>query len=397
MSGSSFKDYPAIVSVVDQLDIGGRAPFRGYEVLAVQHIHSSMAMLVDALCLGGAEPEHMTVAGKSYSTQPEAVTALRERGVHVVDAGRMRDPGRCYELEHSDEIAAALDGLQERTGGARPLLVLDDGAVTARHVARRPELARRCRVVEQTTRGARWADVTSVGFPVVDVARSAAKAEFEAPLIARCLAEGLDLALEQVGGAPRILGIVGYGRIGARLADLLGRRFDVLVHDADQGRAAAARADGLQLAADLPALLGAVDVLVGCTGNAILGEADLRQLTRPMILASGASSDLEFALWPRRRPEAMLAGSKDALRPWHNHYAIDRDAGCTLLAGGFPLNFFLPGEHLTPAEFQLTRALMLAGAAQVVGERGSGLIPLDPHVQSAVTAAYAAVTATAYE
>ena len=108
MSGTAFADYPAIVSVIDQLDIGPRVPFRGYEVLAVQHVHSSMAMLVDALRLGGAEPEHMTVAGKSYSTQPEAVTALRERGVRVIDAGGMRDHGRCYELEHSDEIAATL-------------------------------------------------------------------------------------------------------------------------------------------------------------------------------------------------------------------------------------------------------------------------------------------------
>ena len=42
--------YRVIDEVMRHRDVVGQAPFRGRSVLAVQHVHSSLLPLVDALC-----------------------------------------------------------------------------------------------------------------------------------------------------------------------------------------------------------------------------------------------------------------------------------------------------------------------------------------------------------
>ena len=167
--------FPVLAEVARRFDLAGRRPFLGWQVLLVQHAHSSLQPLVDALLLGGASPADVTVVAKAYSARRPVVEALRRRGVRVVDSARMRDPLRTYEVEVLEDVAGAVDGL-EAGGGGRTLLVLDEGAIAARALHERPAAAARARVVEQTTRGARWEDVGGLRCPVVDVARSAAKA-----------------------------------------------------------------------------------------------------------------------------------------------------------------------------------------------------------------------------
>src|SRR5437764_5594988 len=222
--------YVVIDEVMRHLDVAGQAPFRGRSVLAVQHVHSSLVPLVDALCAGGADHTRVTVVGKSYSTRLPAVDTLRDRGVTVVDPHRMSDPLRSYEDELDARVERTLEALRGAPGGDAPLLVVDEGAVATKVLARRPDLAGTVHVVEQTTRGARWVDSAAVRFPVVDVARSAAKAGLEAPLVAGSMVSRLTEVLPALGRSPRRAGVVGYGRMGARLAALLGRHFEVAVH-----------------------------------------------------------------------------------------------------------------------------------------------------------------------
>lgn len=381
-------DFPALAEVLHHLEVENRAPFRGCRVVFVQHVHTSLVPLVDAVLRGGADLEQVTVVAKAYSARPLAVEALRERGVRVGCHDRMRDPTRSYEIELEQDVEGILDGLD--AGESAPLLVLDEGAVAARVLARRPRLASRARVVEQTTRGARWADSAAVGFPVVDVARSQAKAEYEAPLVARSMAAQLALVSDELNLSIHEIGLIGYGRMGARLADALGATARVVVHEVDEARGALAAQDGVAVR-PLADLLSTVDVVVGCTGGNLLREEDVRLLGRSVALVNGASSDIEFALWRRRRAEAIVPGSHgDALQPWRNHYAVDQAPHRhVLVAGGFPINFYGTEEPLSPREFQLTRALMLAGAVQAMGGLPPGVTPLEDGVQRRIVDAYA--------
>ena len=384
--------YSVAAEVASRLDIAGGLPFRSWHVLAVQHVHSSIAPLVDALCLGGATAASITVLGKSYSTRAEAVAELTARGVRFIDPGRMRDPLRSFEEELGARAAAALDELDSV---ATRLLVLDEGAVAAKALATRVSLAQRCRLVEQTTRGARWIDSAAVPFPAVDVARSAAKASLEGPLVAEAMMTGIQLALGELHAAPARAGVVGYGRMGSRLAALLAARLPVVVHDGDEQQAQEARHDGFAVT-DMATLLRTVDMVVGCTGTGILGDAELAAVDRPLILVNGASSDIEFSLWPRRAGPMILPGSAgDENRPWLNHYLAGPRGSHILITGGFPANFHHRVAPIPAHLFQVTRALMVAGAVQVIqGPPRAGLTPLEAGIQHVVATAAASVHPT---
>ncbi|MEV0135509.1 hypothetical protein AB0H83_44550 [Dactylosporangium sp. NPDC050688] len=383
MNPDEFKQtFPVLHDTLHEATQTNRAPFADRHIVFVQHLHSSILSLVDAVLLGGADAGRVTVVGKSYSTRPAALDGLRHRGVRVVDPQRMTDPRRSYEVELEQHVTTVLQGL----GTDAPLLVFDEGAVAAKVLTRMPGLAAQARVVEQTTRGARWIDDIEPAFPVVDVARSMAKATLEAPLVARTMAAGLRDILAELDVRPATVGLIGYGRMGGQLAGALTQDFDVLVHDQIPDRADAARADGWRVT-DRDTILAGTGVVIGCTGSAVLTTADLHHLADRTVLANGASSDIEFALWEHRTPDAILRGA-DPHRPWANHYTLPDAHRSILVAGGFPLNFYGTGEPISPQEFQLTRALMLAGAGQAMTLQAPGLVPLDTDRQAAVAARY---------
>ncbi|MET0416948.1 MAG: hypothetical protein ABW022_13100 [Actinoplanes sp.] len=394
MNGTAaVKDFPVIDAVVRALDLTERAPFHGCVVLAVQHVHSSMLALLGGLRCGGAEAGSVTVVGKSYSTRVPAVEALRAAGVEVVDPLKMTDPLRSFEDELAAQVTATIAALRPRLGSDTRLLVIDEGAVATKALLQHddPDLLGRVHVVEQTTRGARWTETAEPPFPVVDVARSAAKADLEGPLVTASMVAGLDMAMAAIGHHPKRIGIVGYGRMGARLAGLLSARHAVAVHDTAEHNLAVARADGRRVLSR-EALLDEVDVLIGCTGSPILDDRDLAGLRRPLLFVNGASSDIEFALWRHRTAEAIQPGSSGtAETPWLNHYAVESAQRHVLVAGGFPTNFHLPGEPISPRDFQVTRALMLAGAARAMDRSEPGLVPLDASAQRVVADAYARI------
>jgi S-adenosylhomocysteine hydrolase len=125
--------FHVLCGVIDSLSIDEKVPFRGCDVLAVQHVHSSLVPLIDALILGGAAAERITVVSKAYSSRPPVVTALRQRGVNVVDKQRMDDPTQSYEVELAANVAVALLEMQAR--GTGPIAIFDEGAIASRIVA----------------------------------------------------------------------------------------------------------------------------------------------------------------------------------------------------------------------------------------------------------------------
>ncbi len=352
----ALEEYPVIAEAIRSLHVAERMPFSGWHVLAIQHVHSSLVVLLDAICFGGADVSQITVVGKSYSTRRQAMNLLRGRGARVIDPLRMRDPCQSFEVELGERVASVIEEFASvRESDSKGLLILDEGAVASHYLVGRPDLAGRVRAVEQTTRGARWLDSVRLGYPVVDVARSAAKAELEAPMVAGSMVAELSRVLAQFGTKLSQIGIVGYGTMGARLASLLAHDHTVYASDIDDSNAARARADGLEVH-DFATLANEVQLVIGCTGNGIITEADLPRFDRELILVNGASSDIEFKLWGR-------------------------------------INFHCPGEPLTPQQFQLTRALMLAGAVQVIESEGTGLAPLNGQIQGIITAAYLPIQA----
>ncbi|WP_203736109.1 NAD(P)-dependent oxidoreductase [Catellatospora chokoriensis] len=349
---------------------------------------------MEALCRAGVAPGDITLIGKAYSTRAEAAEVLRAQGVRLPGSVEMDDPAVSYETEIGAVVAAEVARMARNRWAGR-LLVLDEGAIAGRALLGHPDLWRRTHVVEQTTRGARWAAAVPRPFPVVDVARSEVKQHLEGPLIAESMAAGVRRVLHELGqGAGTLsLGVVGYGTVGRRLAALLaadGHR--VVIHDSDAVATAAARGDGLSTD-DLPKLLHRAQVLIGCTGVPLLDRTALIRLPRPLVLINGASSDIEFPVWTERVPSRRLPSDHDSPRaPWRHHYTLAGPVPHMLAAGGFPVNFYCQDEPIPAPRFQVTRALMLAGAFQAVSQRTPGLHRLADSAQIMIETAFRELT-----
>jgi S-adenosylhomocysteine hydrolase len=390
----SATDFPAIRAVIEHLGLVATQPFRDHSVLAVQHVQKSLLPLIDALVLGGADPARIAVVGKSYSTTDFARKSLSDRGVLVDDPRRMADSTRSYEGEIAQRVSMVLGSV---TGDRRhPLLILDEGGLAVRALRERDRLPQAIAAVEQTTRGARGSSPGDLGFPLVDVARSAAKIDVEGPLIAASMWRGITTVAHELACdlSSRRVGLIGFGTVGRNLATYVRRAgFDLVVADTDVGRLAQAEADGLATAA-IDSLLASCDVILGCTGMGVVVPEQVDVLRPEALLINCASSDIEYRLWGHRHPEAVAGGvGTDASVPWDCHFRIGRSHRL-LVAGGFAVNFYNTEEPVSSFDFQITRALMLAGAVQAVGSAALGLVELDGELQRVITRAYRETTAS---
>jgi S-adenosylhomocysteine hydrolase len=385
MSGStepvlSASEFTVTAAAAKALGLAAYRPFEDFDVLAVQHANSSLLPLLTGLLVGGADAARITVVVKAYSARPEAVSELDASGVRVVLRADMNDPTHSYE----DEIAAIVGQMLDEVGEhASRLLVIDEGAIATQQLATRPELAARTRVVEQTTRGARWDSEAALRCPVVDVARSSAKSSLEGPLVIKAMLRGTDLIKADLKTCPVRPGVVGFGRIGSRIARELARDNRVLVADPDPARARDATGQGLTVV-PTDELLNEADWVFGCTGLGILSRAALARAAGSLVLVNTASSDVEFPVWGERTRSAIVTKVAGDWRcPWGNHYRLD--GGHLLAIGGFPANFHPRATPIPSRAFEVTRALMLCGAMQAVRAAGqAGVVPLARELEALI-------------
>ena len=250
--------------------------------------------------------------------------------------------------------------------------------------------------VEQTTAGAALilGKRSDIAFPVVDVARSEPKIEIEAEFIGQSVVEEVDSFLRSARGrlprnslAGATVGIIGVGTVGSWVAAQLryggaraGREVGrVLAFDRDPVRRSMARALGLSLGKrSLQEFVRECDVIIGATGTMLKMDPDwIRDGT---IVASASSWNYEFwrLMNSTVRGEAVLPISAHKscreFQALHNIRSGEGKGGqFWLLNSGFPVNFTGVVDPIAPAQIQLTRCLMLAGAIQALEYVGSGV------------------------
>ena len=377
LSTSSIPDaLPEIDAVATHLATNTFADVDG---IFVQHILGTQVPTLKAMINAGLDPARVTIVGVPYSTSEVAAEALRQLGFVVVTP----------ELPRADALeevsARALESvlathLERRRRSPRPLLILDDGAKAAAMLHQRHPDFTAVHIVEQTARGVTvLAALERIRWPVVDVARSLQKGH-EQNSIGR---EIVDAVVRDTGrvGLPCREGIravvLGAGVIGTGVARAFGARgCDVVVWDVDGGRRAKARAAGFVVPEDRTAALRDAEVVVGAAGATSVWAADLALLKPGCVLASASSRNIEIDLSPTRDPLVQVktlvvegeGGGRFATTVWR---LADKDI--VLLHQGFPMNFDGRVETGTNASIAPTRALMLAGAAQALGERQPGI------------------------
>jgi release factor glutamine methyltransferase len=245
-----------------------------------------------------------------------------------------------------------------------PLVLLDEGG--GLHDALPKRFSTHSAGAEQTTAGLRadWK------YPVVLVCRSAAKLIFESQIIAR----GILRKLESLNILPRAnVGVIGLGALGSEIARMLLAKGVPTVGS----EAAYVPSDLKSIAVTLEELLRRSDIILGCTGIDVLQRTAIGAIGRRRVFASCSSNDIEFRSVLTHLPRYSRFGAAEGTIG-----ATD----CTVLNGGFPINFDRETEWEAFDEIVLTRQLCFEGIIQskgLIGKPAGGMM-LNPATQMRV-------------
>lgn len=294
------------------------------KLIARQHLLPSVSWLLERVA-ASREFSSIDLSGKHYSTIASCIKIPPQVSLRS-------DLSSCFS-----------------SVGEEDLIVLDEGGEFHRQLP--VSLAERTAAVEQTTAGmqANW------NYPVVLVCRSAAKLVFESQIIARGILRKLD-SLGLLDG--RTVGVIGLGALGSELARaLLARGIPTYGADSKQ-----THADLSPIQVDIDHLLRSAELVLGCSGQDALSGRDIESITGRKIFASCSSADIEFQSMLKLLPlTRCFADAQGWIGRFH----------CTVLNGGYPINFDRAREWELAEEILLTRMLVLDGIEQALSLIGS--------------------------
>jgi len=354
--------------------------------LVFAHIHclpsysKLLGYMIDEI---GFDPAKIVVIPKVYSTVPETLHELRDMGIRVEKTNGGLRVGR-YSQYAAPTLNAAcahaeklIDNLGSRSVD-RAILLDDGGSLT--EFWYRYKLQEKIYTVslQQTTSGIFRQPTGCKKIMKVNVAGSAAKRWFESLVIASGVTRKLSEMQEQLSDRP--IGVIGYGAIGKAVAEAMTSYTNdgnIRIYD----YAPNVRTDRFKNASSLRSLVQKSDFIFGCTGRNCFARAEhvLKDLERPLTFASCSSRDVEFM--------ALLLAYGVATESPFGHVGLGSSRHPhKVLNGGFPINFDRVKEWETENEISLTRALVLAGILQSLGEirqanYETNIIPLGPKAQ----------------
>lgn len=344
----------------EQKKAEGKQPFAGKVVLMVLHFLSDLLPFVDALNKLGAPFSQMYLVAKPYPYAKRDLVSheLERRGVNV------------FRATHSHDVPEIAKMVLENIQGAsvlkgQKIVVIEDGGYFAPllHEPAFANLLQSCiGVVEQTTKGIRR-DREKVGdkptVPILSVAESKFKAEYESPEIGRVTIQNISRFVPNTKLSGRRAVVFGFGSIGEQVASQLNRSFNMGVSVVDFNEIkhlkALHRKDIVSEAAATFAELQFGDeatLVVGTTGECSIKKEILTALRDGCILASTSSDRVEIEM------DALKEMAGDNVRPIEEgktEYRISVEGNektVTVLADGYPINFYgsesLPNDTIDP-------------------------------------------------
>lgn len=309
-------------------------------IVAVQHMLWQTLDLLEAVSSLGVKRENIFALGKVYSNSPLAMSALRNRGINVVES-TTPPPGE-FERAFQNDVNRLWEVVRRSLASRRirRILILDDGGKCSTTIP--GDLLARFAVagVEQTSFGIFVFEETPAPFAVISWARSAVKRHIGGPLFSECLLakvqsqflQGKTLTGENVG-------IIGLGSIGSALATLVERQHNrVLFFEPDPAYEAPAYLSGRVTRVDsLRELMLRCDYVFGCSGRRPFKQ-EWPLAYRPGIkLFSASGGDQEFGAiiddLKTRATFSVTSGTRDI-------YCEDGPSGPMFIAYlGYPYNF----------------------------------------------------------
>jgi S-adenosylhomocysteine hydrolase len=345
-------------------------------VICAQHLLGTSTVLFHNLFQMGLNPDHFSVIGKCYSTNPAVYFDLRNiGGLDVCSSSRQFSPAESFDSQYERNVQRFVKKRLEKilNSGCRKLIVVDDGGELIQfigHLAKHGIFPPTLEIIglEQTSSGFTKLQSVDLAFPVVNVARSNVKLYIESSIIADSIMQNLSIAFKEVNVNPERALLLGYGAIGVKVGERLGLSCPVDSFDPKREESSIRCFEDIDFEH--------YNLIVGCSGKRVINFSDFCLFGKQTVLASVSSSDREFC--------GVEFRSQLNWQPrCHEHISAH---GVYLLNCGFPVNFSKHYHLVDDDRYQLTRSLLLAGILQAYSHTGSSdrFIDLDSTVQRAI-------------
>ncbi len=320
-------------------------------LLGLQHLTPTTVSLFERLIKKGLRPENIYLMGKCYSANPINFLKLSELGIKMSERSFYFNSYESYDetlkesvFQFFKETASQIDFSK-----CKKVILLDDGATLLSAASQLLPENIEVIGIEQTSAGYHRAKKSKVPFPIINVARSRAKLDYESSFVARTVCTQIKEHMKTIPFKINNILILGSGYIGKSVYNYLASSFNVDIYDPKTTPNSEKKS------------LDNYDLIIGCTGETSVSLDELKQVTHNLALISASSSDREFpALELRREVEEYHYFSKNLL--------IDN---VYLINSGFPVNF--DDHYLDSYEFELTRSLLFLGVLQAVAKNYSRL------------------------
>jgi S-adenosylhomocysteine hydrolase len=339
-------------------------PFANKRLVLVLHFLRDLLPFVEGMVRLGLEPQNTTLFYKDYPyPQKRAVAAwLIARGFHVF-------PRSAIEAF----LKQLAEGASERVG---QLLIIEDGGffVPAIHTRYSDLIAHTVGAVEQTTRGIMNARDTiqqlegkPLSLPILSVATSKLKSDFEPPYIARAIIKNIERLLPHLVFSGKKVAVLGCGNIGQQVLTWLRQNgADITVYDQDPNRRFWAQQNGIPHANTAPEAVQGKSFVIGCSGRRSVDSVVISGLAHGTYLVSASSElyeiDLEQLEQQARRKQDLQGESGQLIGT--NFILPPNNREIHLLANGYPINFW--GMDSMPEEASdLVMTLLFLAAVEL--------------------------------
>lgn len=338
----------------------------GVILIGCQHILGTTVDLLNELIRNGLKESNIFLIGKCYSTNLKTYNRIKKLGIYIDESSRSFISQEAFDHQFRKYVGSFLNNVLGKISKIKDkrIIVLDDGGQLIELFNKKNlKHFRRTGAVEQTTSGYEKIKKLNLKFPVINVARSNAKLEFESPIIAEIVVKNIGQYFKKNKiFNPKVL-IVGKGYVGDKIMNLLSKNYDVdsydlISHNEPFPSAFASKLHGYK-------------VIIGVTGKNILSKEKYKLLSKGAHLISASSSDREFEAW----------NSRGGLSENNCHRDIQEEQ-ITIANSGFPINFTGQKHSVPPSKIMLTRALLLAGIYEANKKsHDKGLVDLSQAIQ----------------
>ena len=321
-------------------------------LIACQHILPSTHLMIRSMISLGLDRSRIALIGKCYSTNQTVMENMINEGIFVCRSSIEFDSEQSFDQQFQNSVNFFFQAQIHRMKPNKnaKIIILDDGGVlisaAQQIIERYPNICG----VEQTSSGYHKLAKLPLNFPVVNVAQSAAKLNFESPLIAKSIIYNLERKLNLSSATPKSILLIGNGAVGTALQQALKTQYThhkTTTYDIIKERS------GVTYYPDFSHF----DLIIGATGSKMINLNYYSSLKKGAVLASISSSDREFDAVNFRK----LSGKK-----WDTHDDVLCDHLC-LLNCGFPLNFSGENNVSIPLkQIQLVCALLFLGVCESV-------------------------------